>query len=137
MRALALTDFGVPPSMLDVPAPEPATGEVVVHVGGASLNAYDAVVASGAMKDYLPYEFPAVIGMDVAGVVESVGANVAGFSPGDRVFGTMGAKPVIHDGTFGELVAAQAAAIALTPDGVNDAQAVNPSGSPERLRSGR
>ena len=122
MRALALTGFDVPPSVIDVPVPEPAAGEVVVRVGAASVNAYDTFLAMGAMKDYLPYEFPAVIGMDVAGVVETVGEDVKGLAPGDRVFGTMGTKPAVHDGTFGELVAAQASALAPTPDGVDDPQ---------------
>jgi NADPH:quinone reductase-like Zn-dependent oxidoreductase len=77
----------------------------------------------GAMKDFMPYEFPAVIGMDVAGVVETVGEGVEGFAPRDRVFGTMGMKPAIHDGTFGELVAAQTASLAPTPEGVDDQRA--------------
>jgi NADPH:quinone reductase-like Zn-dependent oxidoreductase len=123
VKGLALTSFDMAPSVIDVPDPEPAGGEVVVRVGAASVNAYDTVVAMGAMKDYLPYEFPAVIGMDVAGVVESVGEGVQGFAPGNRVFGTMGTKPVIHEGTFGELVAAYAAALAPTPDGVDNERA--------------
>jgi NADPH:quinone reductase-like Zn-dependent oxidoreductase len=122
MKALALTGFGVPPSVMDMPDPGPADGEVLVRMRAASVNPYDVFVAMGGMKDYLPYEFPAVIGMDVAGVVESIGEGVEGFA-GDRVFGTIGSKPFIHDGGFGELVAAQASALAPTPDGVDDHQA--------------
>jgi NADPH:quinone reductase-like Zn-dependent oxidoreductase len=123
MKALALAGLGAPPSVMDVPDPDPADGEVLVRMRAASVNPYDVIVAMGGMKDYLPYEFPAVIGMDVAGVVESIGEGVEGFAPGDRVFGTIGSKPVIHDGSFGELVAAQARALAPTPDGVDDNQA--------------
>jgi NADPH:quinone reductase-like Zn-dependent oxidoreductase len=123
MKALALSSFEGPPSVIDVAAPKAGAGEVVVLVRAASVNAYDTFLAAGAMKDYLPYEFPAVIGMDVAGVVETVGEGVEGLAPGTRVFGTMGSKPAVHDGTFGEVVAAQAAALAPTPDGVDDAQA--------------
>ena len=103
--------------------PEPATGEVLVRVLAASVNAYDVVVAMGMMKDYLPYGFPAVIGMDVAGVVERVGEGVEGLGVGDRVFGRMGNKPAIHDGSFGERATPQAAALAITPGNVNDEQA--------------
>jgi NADPH:quinone reductase-like Zn-dependent oxidoreductase len=123
MRALALTSFDLPVSVVDVASPEPADGEVLVRVGAASVNAYDVAVAMGGMRQYLSYEFPAVIGMDVAGVVERVGAGVEGFEPGTRVFGTMGSKSAIHDGTFGQLVAADAGSLAVTPDGVDNSKA--------------
>src|SRR4029077_6756851 len=99
MRALALEGFEAPPVVIEVPVPDPAIGEVLVRVLAASVNAYDIVVAMGMMKDYLPYGFPAGIGRDVAGVVERVGDGAQGFGVGDRVFGRMGDKPAIHDGS--------------------------------------
>ena len=123
MRALALEGFDSPAAVIEVPVPEPGTGEVLVRVLAASVNAYDVVVAMGMMKDYLPYGFPAVIGMDVAGVVERVGEGVDAPAVGDRVFGRMGNKPAIHDGSFGERATPQAAALAITPGNVNDEQA--------------
>jgi NADPH:quinone reductase-like Zn-dependent oxidoreductase len=123
IRALALEGFDRPPAVTEVPAPKPGSGEVLVRVRAASVNAYDTAVAMGMMKDYLSYEFPAVIGQDLAGVVEAVGGGVEGFAEGVRVFGTLGRKGVVHDGTFAELSNPQAAALALTPDGVDDQQA--------------
>jgi len=64
IRALAMEGFGRPPSVIDVPAPEPTAGEVLVRVRAASVNAYDTFVAAGMMKDYLPYGFPAVLGQE-------------------------------------------------------------------------
>jgi NADPH:quinone reductase-like Zn-dependent oxidoreductase len=119
MKALALTEFDAPPAVIDVPDPTPAPGEVLVRVAAASVNPYDAFVAIGAMKEYLAYEFPAVLGTDVAGTIDALGDGVDGFAVGDRVFGTIGAKPSVHDGSFAEMVAAQAAALARTPDGVD------------------
>ena len=119
MKALALTEFDAPPAVIDVPDPTPAPGEVLVRVAAASVNPYDAFVASGAMKEYLAYEFPAILGTDVAGTIDALGDGVDGFAVGDRVFGTIGAKPSVHDGSFAEMVAAQAAALARTPDGVD------------------
>ena len=123
MRALALASFDVPAAVMDVPEPVAGPGEVLVRVSAASVNAYDLGVAGGFMKDYLPYEFPAVIGNDVAGTIEALGEGVDGFSVGDRVFGTMGSKPAIHDGAFAELANPQAAAIAIAPDGLSDQDA--------------
>jgi NADPH:quinone reductase-like Zn-dependent oxidoreductase len=123
MRALVLPAFDAEPTVADVPAPEPGSGEVLVRVGAASVNAYDVFVANGMMRDFLAYGFPAVIGQDVAGVVERVGADVDGLHPGDRVFGTLGMKSVVHDGTFAELSTPQAAALAPTPEGLDDRQA--------------
>ena len=123
MRALALASFDVPAAMMDVPEPVAGPGEVLVRVRAASVNAYDLGVAGGFMKDYLPYEFPAVIGNDVAGTIEALGEGVDGFSIGDRVFGTMGSKPAIHDGGFAELANPQATAVAKTPDALFDPDA--------------
>jgi NADPH:quinone reductase-like Zn-dependent oxidoreductase len=123
VKALALEDFDHPPSVIDIAPPEPRPDEVLVRVGVASVNAFDTFAAMGMMKDFMSYEFPAVLGQDLAGVVESVGAGAGGFAAGDRVFGTIGIKDTVHDGSFAELAAAQASKLAHTPDEVDDRQA--------------
>jgi NADPH:quinone reductase-like Zn-dependent oxidoreductase len=92
-------------------------------VVAASLNPYDAFVASGAGQAYMTYELPAVLGGDHAGTIEALGDGVEGLAVGDRVFGMMGMKGAIHDGTFGELAVPQAVAVAPTPGGVSDVDA--------------
>ena len=82
MRALALASFDVPAAVMDVPEPAAGPGEVLVRISAASVNAYDLGVAGGFMKAYLPYEFPAVIGNDVAGTIEALGEGVTGLSVG-------------------------------------------------------
>jgi NADPH:quinone reductase-like Zn-dependent oxidoreductase len=123
MKALALESFDVPPAAIDVPEPAAGPGEVLVRVHASSVNAFDVGVAVGAMKEYMPYAFPAVIGSDLAGTVEAIGEGVDGFSPGDRVFGMMGSKGAIHDGSFAELANPQAASIAIMPTALSDADA--------------
>ena len=123
IKALALEGFDRPPVVIEVPAPQPASGELLVRVHAASVNAYDAFVAMGMAKDFMAYEFPAVLGQDLAGVVEAVGDEVEGFREGDRVFGTIGAKGTVHDGTFAELATPRAPALALTPAAVDDQRA--------------
>ena len=123
IKALALEGFDRPPVVIEVPAPQPASGELLVRVHAGSVNAYDAFVAMGMAKDFMAYEFPAVLGQDLAGVVEAVGDEVEGFQEGDRVFGTIGAKGTVHDGTFAELATPRAPALALTPAAVDDQRA--------------
>ena len=123
MKALALESFEGGPEVLDVPDPVAGSGEVLVRVGAASLNAFDVAVAAGYMKDFMPYEFPAVIGGDLAGRVEAVGDGVEDFEVGARVFGMMGMKGAIHDGSFGELANPTAASIASAPEGLSDPEA--------------
>ncbi|MDP9299931.1 MAG: NADP-dependent oxidoreductase [Actinomycetota bacterium] len=123
IKVLALEGFDRPPAVIDVPAPEPEAGEVLVRVHAASVNAFDTFVAMGMAKDFMTYEFPAVLGQDVAGVVEAIGDGVEGLRSGDRVFGTIGSKGAVHDGTFAELSTPLAPALALTPAAVDDQQA--------------
>src|SRR5438093_234803 len=123
MKALALESFGGGPRVMDVPDPVAGPGEVLVRVGAASVNAFDVAVAAGYMKDFMPYEFPAVIGGDLAGRVEAVGDGVEDFEVGARVFGMMGMKGAIHDGSFGEFTNPTAASIAPAPEGLSDPDA--------------
>lgn len=71
-------------TVADVPPPAaPGPTDVLVRVRAAALNHLDLFVAGG-----LPgadHAFPHVMGADGAGVVESVGAEVRGVRPGDRV----------------------------------------------------
>jgi NADPH2:quinone reductase len=119
MKALAITDFGAEPTLHDLPTPEPAEGEVLVRVRASSLNGMDQAIASGGIKHFgAPYAFPIVLGRDAAGTVEAVGAGVAGFAPGDEVFGTLSKFSFGLDGTFAELVALSAGNLARRPAGL-------------------
>lgn len=65
----------------EVPTPAPGAGEVLVHLRAIGVNFIDIYQRSGQYTLTLP----AIIGQEGAGVVESVGADVAGLKPGERV----------------------------------------------------
>ena len=65
----------------------PGDGQVLVRVKAAGINPSEAVIRTGAVAQLFPSTFPSGQGSDLAGVIEEVGAGVAGFSPGDEVIG--------------------------------------------------
>lgn len=69
----------------EAPDPEPADGEVRLAVKGIGINFADLLARRGMYPD--APKIPCVVGYDVAGIVEAVGAGVTRFSEGDHVFG--------------------------------------------------
>lgn len=120
MRALALTQSGATPELIDLDIPEPADGEVRVRVRAASVNGFDLSVAAGYLEGMMEHRFPVVLGKDFAGTVDAVGAGVDGYAVGDRVFGVV-TKPYLGDGSFAEYVTVPTSVgIAHLPDDIDD-----------------
>lgn len=69
--------------------PPPGPGQVLIRVHASSVNPVDAKIALGALPALTPPD-PAILGTDVAGLVEAVGPGVCDFVPGDPVFGVAG-----------------------------------------------
>ena len=119
MRAIARQEYGSAEGLelREVPAPTAGPGEVLVRVHASSIGADVWHVMTGlpllARPAFgIPRPKQPIIGGDLAGTVESVGPDVTGFSPGDRVLGR-------GDGTFADLAVAKAAHLALLPEGVD------------------
>jgi NADPH:quinone reductase-like Zn-dependent oxidoreductase len=85
MKAVAIREHGGLDvvRLEDLPDPQAGPGQVVVAVKAAALNHLDIWVRTGWPG--LKLAFPHVLGSDVAGVVEAVGAGVEGLQPGDAV----------------------------------------------------
>jgi NADPH2:quinone reductase len=75
-------------ALRDAPDPTPRPGALLVDVKAAGCNFFDILMCRGTYQVKPP--FPFVPGAEVAGVVAAVGEGAAGFSPGDRVFGSSG-----------------------------------------------
>ncbi|KUJ36597.1 hypothetical protein ACZ90_70515 [Streptomyces albus subsp. albus] len=92
MKALLATDYQPLDRLTIAELPEPSAGpgDVVVKVEAAALNPLDLMLVTGAAKDLFPVEHPLIVGMDVAGTVTEVGADVSQYAPGDPVLGFVG-----------------------------------------------
>lgn len=117
MRAYGFTAVGGPEheAFLDVPEPEPGPGELLVRVRAAGVNPGDWRLREGSYG----VEPPAVLGREVAGTVERLGPDVAGFAVGDEVFG--GCPGMV--GGFAPLARVTASFAAHRPAGVTPADA--------------
>jgi 2-desacetyl-2-hydroxyethyl bacteriochlorophyllide A dehydrogenase len=82
MRALRLTEIRQPLELRDLPRPEPGPNEVLVRVEAAGICHSDAHYRSGTS---LAGPLPIVLGHEVAGVVEVLGAEVPDLRVGERV----------------------------------------------------
>ncbi|NJP99681.1 NADP-dependent oxidoreductase [Streptomyces zingiberis] len=92
MRAARYHEFGDVETLVveEVPDPHPGAGEIRVRVAAAGVNPIDWKVRSGAARERIPVDLPAIPGRDATGVVDEIGAGVDGVSVGDRVFGLGG-----------------------------------------------
>jgi NADPH:quinone reductase-like Zn-dependent oxidoreductase len=89
MKAIVFDTFGGPEvlHLAEVPLPTPGPGQIRVQIRAAGVNPLDGKVRSGAMEARFPTPLPAVLGVELAGVVDALGDGVTGVAAGDRVFG--------------------------------------------------
>ncbi|MEU0910441.1 NADP-dependent oxidoreductase [Streptomyces althioticus] len=92
MRAARYHEYGDTTVLTveEAPDPVPGPGEIRIRVAAASVNPVDWKVRSGALRDVLPVDLPAIPGRDAVGRVDRIGAGVEGVGVGDRVFGLGG-----------------------------------------------
>jgi NADPH2:quinone reductase len=113
MRAYVVDVANGPFVTVERPRPQPAKGEVLVRVRASGVNPLDAKIRAGAAA-HARHPFPAVVGLDMAGVVEGTGAGVDGFRTGDEVYGLVGGVGGIQ-GTLADYVSVPAALLARKP----------------------
>jgi NADPH:quinone reductase-like Zn-dependent oxidoreductase len=113
MQAVVLTTFGAPLADQRIEPPVAGPGQVLVRVCASGVNPLDTKIAAGK-ADHAQARLPAVLGIDLAGVVDSVGAGVDGYAAGDRVYGMTGGIGGVP-GSLAEYAAVDARLLAHMP----------------------
>ena len=114
MKAVLINEYGGNDviQLTDVERPEPQAGEVLIKVQAAGVNPVDWKIRGGAGAR-LGLELPIMLGGEIAGTVEKVGAEVSDFSAGDAVYG------IIKVGGFAEYAVAQKGDVAPKPQSLD------------------
>lgn len=86
MKAVRISQFGGPEvlELVDVPRPEPGPREVLVKAHSIGVGKYDMMTRAGRYP--YPVPLPVVLGIEMSGVVESVGSEIDDLAPGDKVY---------------------------------------------------
>jgi NADPH:quinone reductase-like Zn-dependent oxidoreductase len=119
MKAVRIHEYGGPEVLRYEDAPRPVIGErdVLIRVYAAAVNPLDWKVRSGLFAEEYQFPFPGIMGWDVAGVIEAVGAGVTHLAVGAEVF----TSP--DTGGYAEYVAVPAARVAPKPSSLDYVQA--------------
>jgi NADPH:quinone reductase-like Zn-dependent oxidoreductase len=122
MKAVRIHKYGGLETLVyeNAPVPEAGPNEVFIKVYAAGVNPVDWKIREGKMKDIISYQFPLILGLDMAGIIVNVGSLVTRFKAGDVVF----ARPDIsQNGCYAEYAVAKASDVAFAPTSISLAQA--------------
>ncbi|RBH55196.1 MULTISPECIES: zinc-dependent alcohol dehydrogenase family protein [Pseudomonas] len=86
MNALLVDAANAPLRLVSIDRPAPAAGQVLVRIKASGINPLDAKIRAG-QAGHARQPLPAILGMDLAGVVEALGEGVSGWAVGDEVYG--------------------------------------------------
>ncbi|HEX4486205.1 MAG TPA: NADP-dependent oxidoreductase [Terriglobales bacterium] len=122
MKAGRIHKFGGPDVILidEIPRPAPKEGELVVRVAAAGVAPWDVLIREN--KSVIDLSLPIILGSDLSGVVESVGAGVTQFTPGDEIFGVTNKQ---FCGAYAEYAVASAELIARKPKSLSFQEAAS------------
>jgi NADPH:quinone reductase-like Zn-dependent oxidoreductase len=113
MQALVVEHANGPFVMTGMPRPAPRDHEVLIRVLASGVNPLDTKIRAGNAA-HARVQFPAVLGLDVAGVVEAAGGRVTAFRKGDEVY-AMGGGVGGLQGSLATYIAVDADLLALKP----------------------
>jgi NADPH2:quinone reductase len=107
--------------VVDIARPVAGPGQILVRIKAAALNPLDLKIRAGEAA-HARHPLPAILGIDMAGIVEAVGPGVTGFRPGDEVYGMTGGVGGLQ-GSLAEFAAVDADLVALKPRNLSMRQA--------------
>jgi NADPH:quinone reductase-like Zn-dependent oxidoreductase len=122
MRAGRIHSFGPPSTIVidEIPRATPGEGELVVRVAAAGVGPWDALIREG--RSVVQPSLPLILGSDLAGFVDSAGAGVIQFKPGDEVFGVTNKQ---FCGSYAEYAVASAQMVAARPRSLSFVEAAS------------
>jgi NADPH2:quinone reductase len=121
MKALILEEYNAPFRLVEMVRPRAGAGQVLVRIKASGVNPLDTKIRTGN-GGHAKQLLPAVLGMDLAGVVEEVGPGVTSFRVGDEVYGMAGGIGGLQ-GTLAEFAAVDPELLAKKPKGLSMSQA--------------
>lgn len=113
MTAAVVDTLGGPFTLREIARPRPTERQVLVRIHASGTNPLDTKIRAG-QAPHARSPLPAILGMDMAGVVDAVGADVTGFVPGDQVYGLIGGVGGLQ-GSQAEYVAVDVQLVAHKP----------------------
>jgi len=122
MKAGRIHHFGPPNAIVidEIARPVPGKDELVVRVAAAGVGPWDALIREG--KSVVQPSLPIILGSDLVGVVDSVGAGVVQFKPGDEVFGVTNKQ---FCGAYAEYAVASVQMVAPRPRSLSFVEAAS------------
>lgn len=124
MKAVRIHKYGNAEQIIyeDAPMPTVEASDVLIKVVASSVNPVDWKIREGHLKEMVSYSMPVILGLDVSGIVESVGENVSKFKVGDAVFSRPDVK---RNGTYAEFVAVNEVEVAFKPKTISHVESAS------------
>jgi N-ethylmaleimide reductase len=119
-RALRIHNYGAADAVQSdrLPMPVPGKGEVLVAVRAAGINGLDWKIRDGLVRDVFRLPLPATLGLEFAGEVAGLGADVHNLNKGTRVMAALGGI-----GAYSDYLVIASEKLVPIPDGLDDVKA--------------
>lgn len=118
MKAIVIENYGGKEELkeIQVENPKASKEQVVVEVKATSINPIDWKLREGYLQQMMDFQFPIILGWDVAGVISEIGEGVTDWKVGDKVF----ARPeTTRFGTYAEYTIVDQTLLAKIPENIS------------------